>query len=149
MLVAHAIARIDGRDGDCVGESASPRRSSLLRVHRACSGGALTLPPGSIGGARFLKTPGDMLAWVGVAVTVLASPAERGVTHSLSSDVLSPALVSHAPARTTAQRLEGWVSSLAVVRRGVGSAGTDSMRLFVAVAPVGRHSMGLQAIGSF
>ena len=87
-----------------------------------------------------------MLAWVGVAVTVLASPADRGVTHSLSSDVLSPALVSHAPERTTTERLEGWLSSLAVVQRG---SGTGSMVVFVTVAPVGRHSMGFQAIGSF
>ena len=90
-----------------------------------------------------------MLAWVGVAVTVLASPAERGVTHSLSSDVLSPGLVSHASERTTEERLEGWFSTLAVVQRASGSSGTGSMLLFVAVAPVGRHSMGVQAIGSF
>jgi hypothetical protein len=96
-----------------------------------------------------LKTQGDMLAWVGVVVTVLASPADRGVTHSLSSDVLSPALVSQAPQRTTNERLEGWLSSLAVVQRGSGSSGTGSMVVFVAVAPVGRHSMGFQAIGSF
>lgn len=90
-----------------------------------------------------------MLAWVGVAVTVLASPAGRGVTHVLPGDVLSPALVRDARAPTTAQRLDGWLSTLAVVRKGSGSSGSGSMVVFVAVGPVGRHSMGFQAIGSF
>jgi hypothetical protein len=96
-----------------------------------------------------LKTPTDMLTWVGVAVTVLASPAERGATYALSRDVLSPTLVRHAPERTANERLEGLLSNLAVVRRSSGRAGADAMMLFVAVAPVSRYSMGLQAIGSF
>ena len=90
-----------------------------------------------------------MLAWVGVAVTVLASPAGRGVTHVLPGDVLSPALVRDAREPTTAERLDGWLSTLAVVRRGSASSGSGSMVVFVAVGPVGRHSMGFQAIGSF
>jgi hypothetical protein len=90
-----------------------------------------------------------MLAWVGVAVTMLASPAERGRTQPMSSDVLLPSLVRQAPDRTSEERLEGWLSNLAVVRRRPGGTGTSSMMLFVAVAPVGRHSMGLHAIGSF
>ena len=89
-----------------------------------------------------------MLAWVGVAVTVLASPAGRGVTHVLPGDVLSPALVRDAREPTTAERLDGWLSTLAVVR-GSASSGSGSMVVFVAVGPVGRHSMGFQAIGSF
>jgi hypothetical protein len=87
-----------------------------------------------------------MLTWVGVAVTVLASPAQPGATYALSRDVLSPTLVRHAPERTANERLEGLLSNLAVVRR---SSGTDAMMLFVAVAPVSRYSMGLRAIGSF
>lgn len=96
-----------------------------------------------------LEDPGHMLAWVGVAVTVLASPAERGVPHALSQNVLAPALVRDAHEPTTAERLDGWLSTLAVVRKAPGNVATESMVLFVAVAPVGRHSMGLQAIGSF
>ena len=88
-----------------------------------------------------------MLAWVGVAVTVLASPAETGVAQALSPEVLSPALVTHAPERTASAVLEGWLTNLAVVRPAQGGSG--SMLLFMAVAPVGRHSMGLQVIGSF
>jgi hypothetical protein len=90
-----------------------------------------------------------MLAWVGVAVTVLASPAGRGVTHVLPGDVLSPALVGDAREPTPAERLDGWLSTLAVVRKGSASAGAGSMVVFFAVGPVGRHSMGFQAIGSF
>jgi hypothetical protein len=90
-----------------------------------------------------------MLAWVGVAVTVLTSPAERGAPYALSRDVLAPTLVRHAPERTANARLEGWLSNLAVVRRSSGRTGSDAMMLFVAVAPVSRYSMGLQAIGSF
>jgi len=90
-----------------------------------------------------------MLAWVGLAVTVLASPADRGISQPLSSDVLSPTLVCHVPESTTAARLEAWLAQLAVLRPGQRSAGTGSMMLFLAVAPVGRHGMGLQVIGSF
>jgi hypothetical protein len=90
-----------------------------------------------------------MLAWVGVAVTVLASPAGSGATHVLSSDVFSPALVREAREPTVTERLDGWLSTLAVVRKSSGSAGTGSMVVFFAVGPVGRHSMGFQAIGSF
>ena len=82
-------------------------------------------------------------------MTVLASPAERGVPHGLSQNVLAPALVRDAHEPTTAERLDGWLSTLAVVRKAPGNVATESMILFVAVAPVGRHSMGLQAIGSF
>ncbi|HET6984627.1 MAG TPA: hypothetical protein VFI53_20955 [Myxococcaceae bacterium] len=96
-----------------------------------------------------MKTLGDMLTWVGVAVTVLASPAEPGATYAMSRDVLSPTLVRHAPERTANEFLEGLLSNLAVVRRSPGRAGTDAMMLFVAVAPVSRYSMGLHAIGSF
>jgi len=87
-----------------------------------------------------------MLSWVSVAVTVLASPAGSS---SLSSDVLSPSLVRHVPERSAAARLEDWFAQLAIVRPGPGGPGTGSMVLFIAVAPVSRHSMGLQAIGSF
>ena len=90
-----------------------------------------------------------MLTWVGVAVTVLASPAEHGATTALSRDVLSPTLVRHAPERTPNEFLEGLLSNLAVVRRSPGREGADAMMLFVAVAPVSRYSMGLQVIGSF
>jgi len=89
-----------------------------------------------------------MLPWVGVALTVLASPADRGGSQSLPSDVLSPSLVRQVPEGSTAARLEAWFAQLAVVRPK-GGVGTSSMMLFVAVAPVSRHSMGLQAIGSF
>ena len=106
-------------------------------------------PTGSIFGARFLKTLAAMLAWIGVAVTVLASPAEMGVTQALSPEVLSPGLVRHAPERTAAAVLEGWLTNLAVVRPAHGGVETSSMLLFVAMAPVGRHGMGLQIIGSF
>ena len=88
-----------------------------------------------------------MLSWVGLAVTLLASPAEAAVTQPMSPDVLSRTLVSHAPERTAAARLAGWLTNLAVVRPY--GAGPGSMLLFVAVAPVGRHSVGLQAVGSF
>jgi len=88
-----------------------------------------------------------MLAWVGVAVTVLASPAGRQVTHALPGDVLSPSLVRLAREPTTAERVDGWLSTLAVVRKGSRSGA--SMVVYVAVGPVGRHSMGFQAIGSF
>ena len=90
-----------------------------------------------------------MLVWVGLAVTVLATPAGRGVSQPLSSDVLSPTLVRHVPESSTAARLEGWLAQLAVGRPGQRGAGTGSMMLFVAVAPGARHSMGLQVIGSF
>jgi len=90
-----------------------------------------------------------MLPWVAVAVTVLASPAELGVSQSLSSDVLSPSLVRQVPESTTSARLEAWLAQLAVVRPGQGGSWTGSPMLFVAVTPVGRHGMGLQAIGSF
>ena len=110
---------------------------------------AAQLRPGSILAARLLNTRGDMLTWVGVAVTVLASPAEPGAMYALSRDVLSPTLVRHAPERTANERLEGWLSNLAVVRRSRGRADSDAMMLFVAVAPVSRYTMGLQAIGSF
>ena len=96
-----------------------------------------------------MKTPVAMLAWVGVVVTVLASPAETGVTQALSPKVLSPTLVRHAPARTAAAVLEGLLTNLAVVRPAQGSLGSGSTFLFMTVAPVGRHSVGLQAIGSF
>ena len=89
-----------------------------------------------------------MLTWVGVAVTVLASPAEIGVTQALSAAVLSPTLVRHAPERSSMAILEGWLTNLAVVRPAHGAFGSSSM-LFMAVAPVGRHSMGLQVIGTF
>ena len=90
-----------------------------------------------------------MLAWVGIAVMVLASPAERGRTQPLSSDVLSPSLVREAPETSPVARLEGWLSQLAVVRPGPRAAGGTSMLLFVAVAPVGHGSVGVQAVGSF
>ena len=90
-----------------------------------------------------------MLAWVGIAVMVLASPAGRGRTQPLSSDVLSPSLVREAPETSPVARLEGWLSQLAVVRPGRRGAGGSSMLLFVAVAPVGRGSVGVQAVGSF
>jgi hypothetical protein len=89
-----------------------------------------------------------MLPWVGVAVTVLASPAELGVSQSLSSDVLSPSLVRHVPESSSSARLEAWLAQLAVLRPAQGG-GACSPMLFVAVTPVGRHGMGLQAIGSF
>jgi len=90
-----------------------------------------------------------MLTWVGVAVKVLASPAERGASDALSRDVLSPTLVRPAPERSANAFLEGLLSNLAVVRRSPGHRGTDAMMLFVAVAPVSRYSTGLQVIGSF
>jgi len=96
-----------------------------------------------------LKTSPTMLTWVGVAVTVLASPAEGAFTQALSPEVLSPTLVRHAPERTAAAVLEGWLTNLAVVRPAQGGAGTGSMLLFMTVAPVGRHGMGLQTVGSF
>jgi hypothetical protein len=90
-----------------------------------------------------------MLAWVGVVVTVLASPADRGVSQSLSSDVLSPSLVRQVPEVGPAARLEAMLGELAVLRPGTLGAPTGSMVLFVLVAPVSRHSMGLQAVGTF
>ena len=90
-----------------------------------------------------------MLAWVGVAVTVLASPAGRGASEPVSSDVLSRSVVRDAPECTATERLEGWLANFAVVRKRSGNAVTSSPMLFVAVTPVGRHGMGLQAIGSF
>ena len=90
-----------------------------------------------------------MLPWVGVAVTVLASPAELGVSQSLSADVLSPSLVRHVPESSTSARLEAWLAQLAVLRPGQGGTLAASPMLFLAVTPVGRHGMGLQAIGSF
>ena len=90
-----------------------------------------------------------MLSWVGIAVTVLASPAELGASRSLSSDVLSPSLVQHVPESSTSARLEAWLAQLAVVRPAKGGSALTSPMLFVAVTPVGRHGMGLQAIGSF
>jgi len=90
-----------------------------------------------------------MLPWVGLALTVLASPAEVGVSQALSSDVLSPSLVRQAPETSTSARLEAWLAQLAVVRPGQGGSALGSPMLFVAVTPVGRHGMGLQAIGSF
>jgi hypothetical protein len=90
-----------------------------------------------------------MLPWVGLAVMVLASPAELGVSQSLSSDVLSPSLVRHVPESSTSARLEAWLAQLAVLRSAQGGGVMSSPMLFVAVTPVGRHGMGLQAIGSF
>lgn len=91
-----------------------------------------------------------MLPWVGLAVTVLASPVERGVAQPLSSEVLSPALVRPAPESSPAAILEGWLTQLAVVRPRPRGAAESSILLFVAVAPVGRgSSVGLQAVGSF
>lgn len=90
-----------------------------------------------------------MLPWVGIAVTVLASPAELGVSQSLSSEVLSPSLVRQLPESNTSARLEAWLAQLAVLRPGPGGSVLNSPMLFVAVTPVGRHGMGLQAIGSF
>jgi len=90
-----------------------------------------------------------MLSWVGVAVTLLASPAGRGVAPPVSSDVLSRSLVRDAPECTATERLEGWLANFAVVRKRPGTQGPSSPMLFVAVTPVGRHGMGLQAIGSF
>jgi hypothetical protein len=88
-----------------------------------------------------------MLAWVGVAVTMFASPAETGVAQALSPHVLSQGLVGQVPERTAAARLEGWLTNLALVRPGPDRA--SSMLLFVAVAPVSRHGVGVQAVGSF
>ena len=96
-----------------------------------------------------LEDPDRMLAWVGIAVAVLASPAQRGGTQPLSSDVLSPSLVRHAPESSTSALLEAWLAQLAVVRTGQRGARTSSMTVFLAVAPVGRHGTGLQVIGSF
>jgi hypothetical protein len=90
-----------------------------------------------------------MLTWVGVAVTLLASPTGDGVAPPMSSDVLSRSLVRDAPECTTTERLEGWLANFAVVRKRPGIAGTSSPMLFVAFTPVGRHGLGLQAIGSF
>jgi hypothetical protein len=90
-----------------------------------------------------------MLAWVAITVTVLASPAETGIAQALSPEVLSPTLVRHAPERSSMAILEGWLTNLAVVRPPHGGLGTSSMLLFMAVAPVGRHSMGLQIVGTF
>jgi hypothetical protein len=90
-----------------------------------------------------------MIAWVGVAVTLLASPADRGGPQPLSSDVLSPTLVRPVPEIGPAARLEAMLGELAVVRPGTLGAATGSMVLFVLVAPVSRHSLGLQAVGSF
>jgi hypothetical protein len=90
-----------------------------------------------------------MIAWVGVAVTLLASPADRGGPQPLSPDVLSPTLVRQVPEIGPAARLEAMLGELAVVRPGTLGAATGSMVLFVLVAPVSRHSMGLQAVGSF
>jgi hypothetical protein len=90
-----------------------------------------------------------MLSWVGLVVTLLASPADAGVTRALSPDVLAPTLASHVSQRTGSALLEDWLTNLAVVRPGRGDAATGSMMLFLAVAPVGRHSVGLQAVGSF
>jgi len=91
-----------------------------------------------------------MFTWVGVAVTMLASPPERGVGQRMSPQVLSPTLVAHRVERTTQARLEGWLTNLAVVRpRGGGDAEAPSaVRLFLAVAPVGK-SAGFLAIGTF
>jgi hypothetical protein len=89
-----------------------------------------------------------MLSWVGVAVTVLASPAGMGGTQAMSEAVLSPSLVRHVPERSAAAHLEDWLGNLALVRpEQVG--GVSGLRIFVAVAPVSRHSVGLQALGSF
>ena len=96
-----------------------------------------------------MNTRKAMLPWVGLAVTMLATPVERGVAHPLSSDVLSPSLVREAPETSPVARLEGWLSQLAVVRPGPRAAGGTSMLLFVAVAPVGHGSVGVQAVGSF
>ena len=92
-----------------------------------------------------------MLSWVGVTVTMLASPPEGRVAQRLSPDVLSSTLVAaRRPERTAQAQLEGWLTNLAVVRPRGGYDGAQSaMLLFVAVAPVGRHSVGLQVIGSF
>ena len=90
-----------------------------------------------------------MLAWVGVVTTMLASPADRGVSQPLSSDVLSPTLVRQVPEVGLAGRHEALLGELAVIRPGTLGSATGSMVLFVVVAPVSRHSMGLQAVGSF
>ena len=90
-----------------------------------------------------------MLAWVGVVTTMLASPADRGVSQPLSSDVLSPSLVRQVPEVGPAGRLEALLGELAVIRPGTLGSATGSMVIFVVVAPVSRHSMGLQAVGSF
>ena len=91
-----------------------------------------------------------MLSWVGVAVTVLGSPADVRITQGVSEHVLSPALVvATEPARTPEVRLRGWLSSLAVVRPpDDASRAPSSMVLFVAVAPVG-GAVGVRAIGTF
>ena len=68
-----------------------------------------------------------MLPWVGLAVTVLASPVERGVAQPLSPDVLSPTLVRQAPERSPAALLEGLLTQLAVVRPGPRGAAESSM----------------------
>ena len=123
-----------------------------LEPHAGASavlGACAHAPTGSISEARFLKTLAAMLAWVGIAVTVLASPAGTGATQALSPEVLSPTLVRHAPERTATAVLEGWLTNLAVVRPARGGVETSSMLLFVAGAPVGRHGMGIQVIGSF
>ena len=119
-----------------------------MRVHRSCSAGAPSSHWVNFRGP-VLEDPERMLAWVGVVVTVLASPAGHGVAQPVSSDVLSSSLARPTPECTATERLEGWLSNLAVVRRRPGGPGASSPMLFVAVTPVGRHGMGLQAIGSF
>ena len=90
-----------------------------------------------------------MLPWVGLAITMLASPVDGGGTRRVSERVLSSALeVSSQPERTTDGRLERWVSSLAVVRPGSSATASSSILLFVAIAPVG-GAVGLRAVGTF
>jgi hypothetical protein len=89
-----------------------------------------------------------MLSWVGVAVTVLASPPDMGRTEAMSEAVLSPSLVRHVPERSAAAHLADWLGNLALVRPGQAGE-VSGIRIFVAVAPVSRHSVGLQALGSF
>src|SRR5262245_44313098 len=97
-----------GRQRLCACDSDVP---APLEAHAGASamlGACAHAPTGSISGARFLKTRAAMLAWVGIAVTVLASPAGTGVTQALSPEVLSPSLVRHASERSGAAILEGW-----------------------------------------
>ena len=75
-----------------------------------------------------------MIAWVGVAVTLLASPADRGGPQPRSSDVLSPPLIRQVREIGPAARLEAMLGELAVVRPGTLGAAVAAVGLLVVLA---------------
>jgi hypothetical protein len=103
-----------------------------------------------------------MFSWVGVAVTLLASPSQPIVGSDLPKEVLpleltlvsrtdSPTFGNRGakPAPATEAQMWSWLAQLAVLRPDPRlHRGPPSMQMFLVVAPMS-GAVGLWAFGSF